>query len=156
MALFVTVEKWTLTLAHLDWTFSPAPFQTPLLLDPDETRNALQMELSNYATWNAVYACINWGFEWRHFNESLQKWHDDMLSLASRDGFQHSVELNFPDFQRLHNGEGQPVQAFETTRGIPFKFSNVHRVFIAKIDVSFLLQNMQTNQISGRDQAIKC
>lgn len=39
-----------LTLAHLDWTFSPAPFQTPLLLDPDETRNALQMELSNYAT----------------------------------------------------------------------------------------------------------
>ena len=39
-----------LTLAHLDWTFSPDPFQTPLLLDPDETRNALQMELSNYAT----------------------------------------------------------------------------------------------------------
>ena len=78
-----------------------------------------------------------------------------MLSLASRDGFQHSVELNFPDFQRLHNGEGQPVQAFETTRGIPFKFSKVHRVFIAKIDVSFLLQNMQTNQISCKDQAIK-
>ena len=83
-----------LTLAHLDWTFSPAPFQTPLLLDPDETRNALQMELSNYATWNAVNACINWGFELRYI--SMRAYKNDMMTcLVSPVETAFSIPLNW-------------------------------------------------------------